>query len=362
MDRIIDQAWASLLASVMNKRDVLRPEIGDSIDLYFPQSRLLSLAVSNPDLPRQLYTSAYSSALRNATSIVKKLGMPADYFWKFEYWPKARALTNLGQIVKKVFSSMMTQANEGNLEIVDLDIDPLKIEINFSDCVECAGITDLQNRICFYHAGAFSGILSGLINKDLNSFETNCCATGDESCRFVTGDTDNEYIATGHENYLSSPDIEADLASRLGKSLNNQSVRPLGNLVDVNYFRLVMANILIADPQRIASTNFETGAKLGRELASVLTEFYGHEGLQNMSDYYSQLGEFNIELKGDEVQLEMVISECAESVGTVKVMEMMSFLFGELQGLTSRLTNTEVVVKESRFDGEKLLLTLAPEE
>ncbi|MFC1861699.1 V4R domain-containing protein [Chloroflexota bacterium] len=362
MDRIIDHAWASLLASVMKKRGVLRPEMGDSIDLYLPQSRLLSLVESNPALAEQLYASAYSSARRNANGIVRKLGMPADYFWKFEYWPKARALTNLGQILRRVFSSMMIQANEGNLEIVDLDVDPLRVNISFDSCVECAGITDLQNAICYYHAGVFSGILSGLINRDLNSFETDCCAAGNVSCRFVIGDMEDEYIATGYNNYLLAPEIETDLASRLGKSLKNQSVRALGNLVDVNYYRLVMANILLADPQRFASTNFEIGSQLGRELAAILAEFYGHEGLQNMSDYYSQLGEFNIEVKGDEVQLKMVISECAESVGPVKIMEMMSFLFGELQGLTSKLTKTEVILKESHFEGEKLLLTFAPTE
>jgi len=362
MNKIIDQAWASLLASVMKKREVLRPQIGDNIDLYLPQSRLLSLVESNPDFPGLLYSSAYSSARRNASAIVKKLGMPADYFWKFEYWPKARALTNLGQIVRKVFSSIMTQANEGNLDIVDLDVDPLRINISFNDCVECAGVTDIQNTICFYHAGAFSGILSGLINRDLDSFETDCYAAGNESCSFIVGDSEDEYIKTGYNAYLSAEGIETDLALRLEKSLNNQTVRNLGNLVDVNYYRLVMANILLSDPERFTSTNFEIGAKLGRKLASVLAGFYGHEGLQNMSEYYSQLGEFDVEVKGDEIRLEMVISECAESIGPVKNMDMLSYLFGELQGLTSELTNTEVVLKESLFDDEKLLLTFAPEK
>ncbi|MEE8413105.1 MAG: 4-vinyl reductase, partial [Dehalococcoidales bacterium] len=239
MERIIDQAWASLLAGVMKKRDVLRPEMGDSIDLYLPQSRLLSLVESNPALPGQLYGAAYSSARRNADIIVRKLGMPADYFWKFEYWPRARALTNLGQIVKKVFSSIMAQANEGNLEIVELDIDPLRINISFDNCVECAGITGLQSPICYYHAGVFTGILSGLINRDLSGFETDCSVTSHESCHFIVGDMEDEDIKNGCNDYLSSPEIETDLASRLGESLTNQPVRALGNLVDINYFRLV---------------------------------------------------------------------------------------------------------------------------
>ncbi len=286
--------------------------------------------------------------------------MPADYFWKFEYWPKARALTTLGQIVKRVFSSMMAQAKEGNLEIVELDVDPLRISINFGDCVECAGISGLEYAICYYHAGCFSGILSALINRNLDSFETACCAHGDESCRFLIGDKEDEYIKTGHATYISPPKIATDLTSRLEKSLHNLPVRALGNLVDVNYHQLVTANTLLSDPQGLALTNFEVGSQLGRKLAPVLAGFYGHEEIQNMSDYYFQLGEFRIEVKGDKSQLELAIRECAESVGPVKAMEMMSFLFGELQGLLSELTKTEVILKESRFEDDKLLLTFTP--
>jgi len=360
MDRIIDQAWASLLASVMKKREVLRPELGDDIDLYLPQSRLLSLVESLPDLRKHIYSSAQVAAKRNANTIVKKLGMPADYFWKFEYWPRARALTNLGQIVRRVFSSMLDQAKEGNLEITELDVDPLRITVNFTNCAECAGISELESAVCYYHAGTFSGIISGLINRDLDGFETECCATGNESCCFITGDRDDGQIETSLDAYLSPPAISTDLTSRLEKSLHKDSVRTIGNLVDINYYRLAVASTLLADPERFTSTNFEVGSQLGHKLASVLAGFYGHEGLQNMSDYYSQLGGFGVDVKGDEVQLELEIKECAEAVGPVKLMEMTSFLLGELQGLTSELTGKEVVLKENRFEGEKLFITYIP--
>lgn len=118
-----------------------------------------------------------------------------------------------------------------------------------------------------------------------------------------------------------------------------------------------MASILLAEPPHLTATNLDIGSQLGRKLAPVLAGFYGHEGLQNISDYYSQLGEFRIEVKGDKPQLELVIRECAESIGDTKIMEMMSFLFGELQALVSELTKTEMILKESRFEGDKILLT-----
>ncbi len=360
MDTIVDQAWASLLASVMKKRGILRPEIGDEIDLYVPQSRLLSLAESNPTIPTLLYSYAQSSARRNANNIVRKLGMPADYFWKFEYWPKARAMTGLGQIVKRVFSSMMTQAKEGNLEIVELDVDPLRITINFGDCVECAGIVGLEYAICYYHAGVFPGILSGLLNRDLDSFETDCCARGDKSCRFIIGDKEDEYIKTGHDTYISPPELGTDLAERLDKSLHNLPVRALGNLVDINYHQLVTASLLFNDPQRFASINFEVGSQLGRKLAPILAKCYGGEGLQIISDCLRKMCYSFVEIEESKLEVKLVFRECADSVGDIKIMEMMSFLFGELQGLTSELTKTEMILKESRFEGDNILLTFTP--
>ncbi len=361
IDTVVDQAWTSLLARALKRRGKLRAEMGDEIDLFLPQSRLLTLAESKPALAKLVYLSAQSGARRNAFSILRKLGMPPDYFWKFEFWPKARAFTTLEKIVNKVFSLMMSEAKEGNLKITDLNIDPLRISIDFADCVECAGIKGLQYGICYYHAGALSGIISGLINRDLDGFETGCRARGDKSCYFILGDRSDEQIKTGCDTFVSPREISADLASRLKDCLEKLPARAvLGNLVDVNYLQLVMASTLLADPKVQASTNFEIGSELGRKLAPSLGTFLGRGGLENIGDYYNRLGEFCFEVRQTQPQLQLAIKECAESVGDIKATEMMSFLFGELQGLASELTKTEMVLKESRFEGDELLLTLAP--
>ncbi|MFH1031962.1 MAG: V4R domain-containing protein [Chloroflexota bacterium] len=359
IDKIIDQAWASLLASLLKKQNALRPEMGEEINLFVPQSRLLSLAYSNPGICKLIYQAAKTSARRNANLIVRKLGMPPDYFWKFEFWPKARAFTNLGKIVNKVFSSMMSQAKEGNFEILDLDIDPLRISTNFSDCVECAGISGFQQGICYYHAGVFSGIISGLINRDLDGFETSCRASGGSSCALTLGDKTEEFIKTGMDRYLSPADMNTDLASRLEKTFLNLPVRALlGSQVNINYLKLVLACALLADPQSYATSHFTVGTELAHKLAPVLARFYKHEGLQAISDYYSQLDEFKLNVKKNDAALELIIKECAELAGDVKVIEMLSFTLGELQVLISEFSKTEMNIVESRFEGNKLLLTL----
>ena len=360
VEQIIDQAWTSLLLGVMRKRAVLRPEIGDEIDLYLPQSRLISLVASNAQLPKPLYAAARSAADRNARSIVKKLGMPPDYFWKFEYWPKARAMTGLGQIVKRVFSSMMSQAKEGNLDLVQLDLDPLRITIDFGSCAECGGISGLSHGICYFHAGTFAGILSGLLDRELDASETACCTMGHKSCRFLIGDRGDKEIQHANEVYLSRTDGAPDLASRLQDSLGERPARELGNLVDVNYHRLILASTLLADQPHPETTSLAVGSQLGRKLASVLEQFYGRRGVQSAIEYYSRLRGFKAEMRGDAARQELVITDCAESAGTVKTQEMLSFLEGELQGMISALTETDTVLTESRFEGEKLVLAFAP--
>lgn len=359
IDKIIDQAWASLLASLLKKRDVVRPEMGEEINLFIPQSRLLSLACSNPGICKLIYQAAQTSARRNANLIVRKLGIPPDYFWKFDFWPKARAFTNLSKIVNKIFSSMMSQAKEGNFEILDLDFDPFRISTNFSDCVECAGISGFQQGICYYHAGAFSGIISGLINRDLDGFETSCRARGGSSCAMTLGDRADEFIEAGTERYLSPIDMNTDLASRLEKTFLNLPVRALlGSQVNINYLKLVLANALLADPNL---SHFTVGTELGRKLAPILSKFYKNEGLQKISDYYSQLNEFKLHIKENNATLELMIKECAESAGDLKVIEMPSFTLGELQGLISKFSKSEMGLRESRFEDDKLLLTFSPE-
>jgi predicted hydrocarbon binding protein len=362
IDDVIDKAWESLLAGVLKKRSVARPGIGDEIDLYVPQARLLSLLQDDAGIPRLLYTSARKSARRNAGTIVGKLGMPADYFWKFEYWPKARAFTTLEKIVSRVFSSIMKQAKEGELKIVELNIDPLVIDITFNNCVECAGITGPEHGICYYHAGTFSGILSGLINRDLECYETECHAAGGSQCKFTVFDSVEGGPNPDYEAYLSPPPAGADVISRLRDALEKSTVRELGNLVDISYLQLAVANTLLADPDTYAPVSYEIGSKLGRKLAPVLADYYGSRDLSSLREYYLQLGEFSVEITGDSSQVNLLVKECAEISGTEKLTEMTSFLTGELKGILSEFFKKNMKPGEWRFEGDNLLLTFVPEE
>ncbi len=361
MDKIVDQAWASLLAAAMKKRATLRPEMGDEIDLCLAQSRLLSLVAADPAMPGLVYRSALSAAQKNAQTIVRRLGMPLDYFWKFDYWPKARALTTLRQIVKRVFSAMFTQAKEGNMEVIDLEIDPLRFSIDFTECAECAGIAGLEQGMCYYHAGTFSGILTALIGRDLIGYETTCHSSGDESCRFIIGPAADADVRMAHDAYLVPPPNAVDVAARVEQSLEKLPVRALGNSVDVSYHQLAIASTLLADPQRLASAHGDVGARLGHHLAPILARFYEGQELQNVAAYYQQLGQSLVELKQDGSRLELTLSACPDCAGADSAPEMASFLLGELLGLISGLAKTEMTLETKDFEQDGVRLVLSPE-
>lgn len=361
MDKIIDHAWGVLLANLMKQREQIRPQMGDEVDLYVPQARLMALAESNPTVPRLLYLSAQSSAQRNSYIIVRKLNMPQDYFWKFAYWEQSRAFNTIDKVINRIFSALISQAKEGLLKVEEVQLDPLRIKVNFSDCVECAGMSGLKHGLCYYHAGTFAGIFSALIKQDLDAFETNCIASGGDSCSFVIGDKADSFISNGLDEYLSAQHGDGiSLAKRLQLSLENQPVRTSGNSVDINYLRLVMANTLLSNPQLFSETNFEVGVRYGREIAKILVQTYGRSDPETMIDYYLKLKEMTVEVENSDGALKILIKESSEPVGIEGGMEIVSFLRGEIKGCFSSLLGKEMNIKESRFEGNDILIVLVP--
>jgi predicted hydrocarbon binding protein len=361
IEKVIDDVWDYLLNKI-RKREVsqTRTYLGDDIDLGVPQARILLLLASNPALSSLMYLSAYASTRRNAYIMMRKLGMPADYFWKFEYWPKERAFGTLQKLLDRVFSAMMSQIKEGQLELADIDVEQMRFQLRFKNCAECAGV-HVGQRICFYHAGVFAGIISALINKELDGFELECCAQGDDSCLFLIGNRDDEEIEKSLSDYLGGVEVKPEVEERLKQSLQDLPVRSLGNLVDIGYHQLIVANSLGSDPKLISSTSFETGCEYGKRLAPIIADFYQQGDQEAIAKYYRQVRELKIEVARGETGLNMRITDCAEVAGGLQNKDMLAFLLGELQGLASGLLQEEVVYQECHFEGDSLVIGFLPQ-
>lgn len=360
MEKIIESAWIELLRKAAKKQETpVDTENSDDIDLYVPQSRLLSLAESNRAVPKLVYLSARESARKNAYLIARKLGMPSDYFWKFEFWPEERAFAAVAKIVHRIFSTIMSEAREGKLVVKQLSINPLQVHIDFDNCVECAGISGMKHGICYYHAGTFAGIISALLNwDDIDCYETDCHARGNDGCSFVLGDKTDKNFVLKFEEYISPPDIKISLADRLRASLKKDSVRSLGNMVDVNYLRLVTANLLRDNPRLFSSMNSEVGRRFGHDMADIIDNFYHVEQWQSVKNYYWDFYHLKVEIKEYGPELHITVRET--SPVTFRTAEISSFLVGELQGLVSGLTGKDMTLRESKFSDDYLEVILVP--
>lgn len=361
IEKIIDGLWNSSLARVARKEvPAIRPALGDYIDLMVPQGRLLSLLEANPTLASLIYYAAYSSASRNAYIIMRKLNMPADYFWKYEYWPIDRAFSTLQRVINRVFTAIMSENKEGMLNLQNVDVEKLRFTISFQECAECAGVK-ADRYLCYYHAGTFAGIIGGLMGKEMDGYEVECTATGQNACVFVIGRREDPEIGVKLTDFLAPKKLGVQIGTRLRKSLCGESPRSLGNLVNIDYYQLMVTNSILNNPALFSASSFNVGVEAGKNFAAVLKEVYRDSQIEIVKNYYHDLRYLELTATEPGADIVVSLSECAEITPTIHRKELFSFLLGELQGLFSGLTGRALVCKESWFEGMVLKVRLSPQ-
>ena len=361
MEQLVDEVWSSSLRRISSKEaPATRPSLGDEIDLYVPQERTLLLLEANPVLGSLVYNSSYASASRNAYVIMRKLNMPPDYFWEFEFWPRERAFDTLERVINRVFAAIMNQNREGLLALRDVDAEHSRFVISFAECAECAGIS-AATSICYYHSAMFAGIIAAMVNKEMDGYETECQATGSDACVFQIGARDDAEIAARLSDYLAPTRPEVRMDERLKSCLSGDPPRGMGNMVGIAYYQLLITNSIMTNPTLFSQSSFDVGLDYGTRLAGVLAAFYKDDQVEVIGKYYSQLRHLDVRAveKGEDV--EIVLSECAELTPALQKKELLGFLFGELQGLVSALLKQKMVHRESRFEDSDLRVRLSPE-
>jgi hypothetical protein len=361
LDELIDEVWSLFLDDLKQKgHPQVRTTFGDEVNLFVPQVRLLLPLHANPRFPISLYTASYLGARRNAYAIMRKLDMPPDFFWKFEYWTNERAFEVLSKVINRIFREIMRTTKEGLLSVVNASTDPkeLHILLALDECVECFGVS-ANHPLCYYHAGIFTGILSALLGKELDCYETACCATGGAKCEFMVV---NKGTGEALEQYLNPATIDFALTKRLQSALDGQSLRSLGNEANLRYYHLVLLNSLITNPKLFSATSYELGKDYGKNLVRFLAQYYQkqeHELLEVVAQYYRVLKHLQFELVQDTAVLRA--AEVAEISGLAKSADFLGFLIGELEGIISVLRHEPLRCIEPAVEGNALILKLKPQ-
>ena len=162
--------------------------------------------------------------------------------------------------------------------------------------------------------------------------------------------------------YLNPGKIEFPVQKLLEDALGGKRIRSLGNEADVRYYHLILLNSLITNPKVFSASSYEVGVEYGKKLAPFLERYYnkkGEELFEAISHYYGLLKHLQIKIRGrvDEIRL----TETAEISGLLKNEDFLGFLFGELEGLLSVITEEKVVYSGKAFEGDELVIKLRKE-
>lgn len=360
-ERIVDEVWAAALGKIMKGATAspTRPNLGDEIDMFVPQAATATLMGANPAFAGMMYNSAYEAAKRNGYIVTRRLGMPADFFWKFDYWTQERAFETMQKVLARIFAAIMTRHKEGALALVKVDVENSRFEVAFGNCAECSDLAT-ASPICFYHAGTFAGMFGALLDRDLDAVETECVAQQGKVCRFIVGKRDDRQIKMPLEEQRSKLAVKFDVAKRVQDSLEQRQVRETGNLVDIGYYQLLLASSFITNLTILSQACFNIGGELGQQLAPLLKQRFQGDAAAILAQFYRQLRYMAIAVadRGDRVEVEL--TELPEAVGPLAAATFLPYLSGELQALLSSLMGKPLKYQSSEQQGQKLLLRFAP--
>ncbi|NQW17811.1 MAG: hypothetical protein HQ478_10040 [Chloroflexi bacterium] len=361
-DRLSDQLWARALSKITRgpAEDAGRATMGDQISTFVPQVATSLLMSSNPAFSRVLYAAGYASSKRNAYFIMRRLGMPSDFFWKFDIWDDERAFTTLKKVMDRIFKSLMKKTAQGDLDLISVDVVNGRFVVEFKGCAECSGV-GADRSICFFHAGMFAGVLGAMLDRDLDAWESECGGSGHGACRFVIGNPTDREIAAPLDDQLGSFTIEVDPVGMVGGSLERLRGDDNSGVVDVGYYQLLLASSVLSNLEIGGDACFETGARVGAEIIPLIREQYEGTPEQVIESLYSDLRYMTVDVIPEGDGFTVVIGEAPEIASPLNQAAFVPFIAGELDSLLEGLSGNAVRFASSERDGESLRLVFVPE-
>lgn len=328
-DRLVDQVWTRSLQKIM-KGDgppPLRREIGDEIDALIPQVATGMLLAVNPAFAKVLYATAQSSAKRNAFFAMRRLGMPSDFFWKFDMWSDDKALSTITKVVDRIFKAVLQVNQQGLLTFNSVDVPNTRFEITFADCAECHGV-NAGLSACYFHAGTFAGIFSAMLDTELECFENTCVAAGAGQCSFTIGLPNDREVAVPFERNMNNVNVSIVHQSRFDPA--QQATR---RLVDIGYYQLLLSSAIAGNLATLSETCFATGVEVGTQLGSVLESRPSGVSHDSIAAIYAELRYLELSFEVSPSSTMVTAIGAPETMGALVKGAFVPFLAGELESL-----------------------------
>ncbi|MBI4203377.1 MAG: hypothetical protein HY532_09730, partial [Chloroflexi bacterium] len=296
----------------------------------------------------------------NAYLLIRTLGMPPDFFWKFDYWTQERAFETLQKVLGRVFAALFSKQKAGTLSLVGVNMEQGRFDVSFGDCAECAGMHSAYH-ICFFHAGIFAGVFGSLLDRDLDAVETECNALGAAACTFRIGKRDDREIAIPLDQRFSVTDLNVDLLPRAQAAVGHRAAtRTIGDLVGIGYYQLLLSSSFLTNMSILSKACFNSGEELGRELAPLMPKEFSGTPADMIARFYNQLRHMNVEVNEAGGGVEVTVTEAPEVTGPLAQATLVPFICGELQSVLSILLEHPLRFQWDRQNGSKLVLGFSP--
>lgn len=357
-DRFADVVWGKALDRILKDQEATptRPTLGDEISLLVPQGETAALLTHIPAFAKLLYTSAQTTTARNTYLVLRRLGMPTDFFWKFGTWTNKHAYETLDRIVTRVFSTLMSTHKEGQLKLASIDVSQMLFELTFESCAECAGLR-CDSGICYFHAGAFAGMLEAMLDHPLDAVETECRASGADACRFTVALREDPSFAETVEQWLVSAAPESTGVTRWANSITAALDREMGGMVNVTYYQMLLASTFLPNLDVIERACYEAGVEIGRSLALTVDQ-PSEEAVERI---YHDLKYTDLDIAKLDDGYRVKLREAPEAMGPLEGATLVPFLSGELVGLLSQIGGARLSVTETTVEEGSLVFRLTPQ-
>ena len=361
-DNVVDRIWSLAVDRITKAGQgaTSRAGLGDSIELAVAQAGTSALLDQVPAFDKLLYNSGYAAAARNTYLVLRRLGMPTDFFWKFEQWDGQRAFDTLDKVITRIFTALLSTGGAGTLQLVSADPVRNRFEVRFDDCAECAGL-HAAGQMCFFHAGSFAGMLAAMLDRDFDAYESACAASEGADCTFVIGERSDREVAVALDRWTEGFTYRYDAGARFAAALSGQPSRKMGDLVDVGYYQMLLASAILTNIDVVEQAAMSAGRAVGAELAALVADRFGADPGPAIEAFYARLRYASVTVDADGENVRVGLSEAPDHLGPLATSSTVPFLVGEIEGLMSALSRRELRVRGVEADGDRLVLTLAPQ-
>ncbi len=86
---------------------------------------------------------------------------------------------DLGEYLGAV-TDWVRDAKIGLLRLVESDNDKLVLALD--ECITCAGMENIGQRICHFEVGLVAGVVEAFAHRRVRAYETKCNANGEDTC------------------------------------------------------------------------------------------------------------------------------------------------------------------------------------